>query len=64
VGRYPLATLIERYGRIFTVPDLLGELSKDCPKGGSALCGVYCPELPALFIEKPLAEGPPAGPLI
>jgi hypothetical protein len=61
--RYPLAILIRRYGRIFTVPDLLGELSRGCPKRGSDLCGVHCPELPALFIEKPLAEEP-SGPWI
>jgi hypothetical protein len=60
--RYPLAALIERYGRIFTVPMLLDELLKDCPKRGSTLCGLCCPELPALFIEKPLAEGPSSPP--
>jgi hypothetical protein len=61
VERYPLATLLKRHGRIFTVPDLLGELSKGCPKRGSDLCGVHCPELPALFIEKPLPEEPSAS---
>jgi hypothetical protein len=57
-GRYPLADLIERYGRIFTVPDLLGELSKDCPKRGSDLCGMHCPELPALFEAKATINPP------
>jgi hypothetical protein len=46
-GRYPLVTLIEQHGRIFTVPDLLGELSKGCPKYD--LCASCCAELPALF---------------
>jgi hypothetical protein len=60
-GRYPLATLIEQHGRSFSIPMLLDELSKGCP--GYDLCGLCCPELPALFIEKPLAEGP-SGPWI
>ena len=40
--RYPLATLIERYGRIFTVPLLLDELLKDARNGDplSAACAV------------------------
>jgi hypothetical protein len=57
-GRYPLAALIERYGRIFTVPDLLGELSRNRPKRGSDLCGVHCPELPALFEAKAIINPP------
>ena len=56
---YQLATLIERHGRSLHIPILLHELSKGCPR--SDLCVLCCPELPALFIEKPLAEGPPAG---
>ena len=49
--RYPLVILIRRHGRIFTVPMLLRELSKGCPI--DHLCGLCCPKLPALFIEKP-----------
>ena len=53
-GRYPLTRLIERLGMHFTVPDLLRELSPDCPKRGSVSqydqCGIYCPELAALFM--------------
>jgi hypothetical protein len=61
-GRYSLATLIERHGRSLHIPVLLHELSKGCLQND--LCGLCCPELPALFIEKPLAEGPPSGPWI
>jgi hypothetical protein len=54
-GRYPLTRLIERLGGNFTVPDLLRELSPDCPKRGSVsqydLCGIYCTELAALFMR-------------
>jgi hypothetical protein len=32
--RYPLATLIDRYGGIFTVPLLLDELLKGLPETG------------------------------
>jgi hypothetical protein len=53
--RYPLVILIKRHGRIFTVPMLLRELSKGCLMNVD-LCGLCCPELPALFIEKPLTE--------
>ena len=60
VDRYPLPSLIEQYSWIFTIPDLLRELSKDCPEQKSLnqydLCGLCCPELPSLFIPKRLAE--------
>jgi hypothetical protein len=59
VDRYTLATLIERYGRSLPIPMLLHELSKDCPRYD--LCGLCCPELPALFIEKPLPPEEPSG---
>ena len=55
-GRYRLVNLIRRHGRIFTIPMLLRELSKGCLQND--LCGLCCPELPALFIEKPLPEEP------
>jgi hypothetical protein len=53
-GRYPVATLIGRHGGWFTVPALLRILSADCPKRQQSvsaydLCGVHCPDLPALF---------------
>lgn len=59
-GRYPLATLTERHGPEFGVPDLLRLLSLGCPmrKSVSAydLCGIFCPDLPALFeVSKPPA---------
>jgi hypothetical protein len=52
--RHSLAKLIERRGRDFTVPDLLRELSRYCPKRKSIsdgdLCGLNCPELSDFFI--------------
>jgi hypothetical protein len=52
-GRYQLDTLIARYGLAFGVPALLRPLSADCPKRESVsaydLCGVHCPDLPALI---------------
>lgn len=55
-GRYPMATLIARYGYDFTVPDLLRRLSDDCTKRASIsvydLCGVHCPSLSKLFAVK------------
>lgn len=50
-GRYHLATLIERFGDAATVPNVLAEISADCPrrspKRQSALdlCGVHVLEL-------------------
>jgi hypothetical protein len=45
--------LIENYGVALPIPWLLRTLSADCPKRQSQrvydLCGVHCPELPALF---------------
>jgi hypothetical protein len=55
-----MATLIERHGRSFPVPELLRELSVDCAKRQSVsqydLCGVHCPELPAMFMQPVQAE--------
>jgi hypothetical protein len=52
-GRYPVATLIARYGAACPIPALLLVLSKDCPKRQSETiydtCGVNCPDLPVLF---------------
>jgi hypothetical protein len=43
-------------GRTFGIPDLLRQLSADCPKRQSItvydLCGIHCPELPAFFLGK------------
>ena len=54
-GRYRLDALIQRHGPAFSVPELLQVLSADCPKRASIsaydLCGVHCPELPALFVS-------------
>jgi hypothetical protein len=59
-GRYPLASLIERHGQMYTIPTLLRTLSDDCPKRKSLsaydLCGVHCPELPALFMRQTQRE--------
>jgi hypothetical protein len=55
-GRYRLDTLIARHGMDCGLPMLLGLLSADCPKRASVsaydLCGIHCPELPALFIGR------------
>jgi hypothetical protein len=56
-GQYGLDALINRYGRQYGVPMLLGKLSADCPErksvSGYDLCGVHCPELAELFLGKP-----------
>ena len=47
-GRYPLATLIERYGRHLALPDLRIKLAADCDNHDAAeysRCDVYFPEL-------------------
>jgi hypothetical protein len=63
VGRYPLPTLIRRYGRAFPIPLLLRDLSADCPKRESItvydLCGIHCPDLPALFLPSGAGEPSP-----
>jgi hypothetical protein len=57
-GRDSVETLITRHGHWFGIPALLALLSADCPKrqatAASAydLCGVHCPDLPALFLPK------------
>ena len=55
-GQYRLETLIARHGEDFGIPDLLRQLSADCPKRRSItvydLCGIHCPELPAFFLGK------------
>lgn len=59
-GRYPMAKLLDQRGRDFSIPDLLRDLSRDCPKRETLsqynLCGVHCPELPALFRPKLMAK--------
>jgi hypothetical protein len=59
-GRYPLVTLIRRYGRAYPIPHLLRELSADCPKRQSVtvydLCGIHCPDLPRLFLPQSETE--------
>jgi hypothetical protein len=51
--RYPMATLLRRHGRWFSVPGLLRLLSADCPQRQTArrheLCGLHCPGLAALL---------------
>jgi hypothetical protein len=55
-GQYSLDTLIRRHGPLFGVPALLRHLSADCPRRQSVsaydLCGIHCPELPALFLGR------------
>ena len=49
-GRYRTATLVERYGRGLTLPDLRSKLSADCEKHAAAeyeRCDVYFPQLKA-----------------
>ena len=51
--RYPLDALIVRYGAALPISHLLVRLSSDCPKRRAQAtydnCGIYCPDLPALF---------------
>jgi hypothetical protein len=51
-GRYPVE-LSTRYGAALSIPHLLARLSADCPKRKDQTaynnCGMYCPDLPALF---------------
>jgi len=55
-GKYRLETLIARHGADFGIPDLLRQLSDDCPKRKSITvydrCGVHCPQLPSFFLGK------------
>ena len=59
-GRYNLDTLIARHGADFGIPELLRLLAADCPKRKSIsaydLCGVHCPDLPALFLKPPESQ--------
>jgi hypothetical protein len=61
-GRYRLDSLITQHGADFGVPLLLRDLSANCPKRQSitvyALCGIHCPDLPALFLPPPDSEKP------
>ena len=64
-GRYNLGTLIARHGPNFGIPLLLEVLSTDCPKRESLsaydLCGIYSPDLSALFMRVPgLFSKPPS----
>ena len=56
VARYRLESLIAQHGRRFGIPMLLRRLSEDCEKRSTVtahdLCGVYCPDLPALFLGR------------
>jgi hypothetical protein len=55
-GRYPVVLLVKRHGRRCGVPELLQRLSADCPRRASVktydLCGVHCPELAGLFLNR------------
>jgi hypothetical protein len=54
-GRYRVARLVEQHGAAFPVPELLRQLSANCPKRGSVstydLCGAHFPELSKLFLS-------------
>ena len=56
VGRYPLDTLIQRYGSGVRIPDLLRVLSAGCPMRESvspyALCGCHVSELSAPVLQR------------
>ena len=55
-GQYRLKTLIRGYGPAFTIPELLRLLSEECLKRQSItfddFCGVHCPQLPELFLNR------------
>jgi hypothetical protein len=54
IGKYPLATLIERHGRSFSIPAVLNDMSIGCARRGIVsaydMCGVHCPELAEFFL--------------
>jgi hypothetical protein len=58
VGRYNVNALIAQHGPNFGIPMLLRLLAADCPKRKSVsaydLCGIHCPDLSALFLNRPL----------
>ena len=49
-GRYPVATLLKRFGPEIPIPDLLRVLAQGCPMreavDPAALCGIYYHDLP------------------
>jgi hypothetical protein len=47
-GRYEVATLIERHGWLFTVPELLREVSIDCVRRASVSQHDLCGALPGI----------------
>jgi hypothetical protein len=67
VGRYPLDTLIQRYGSGVRIPDLLRVLSAGCPMRESvspyALCGCHVSEPSAQGLRRLQAERAPRLPL-
>jgi hypothetical protein len=52
-GRYRIATLIERFGGDKKLPDMIAEISGDCPRrqamnvGIRDLCGAYLVDRPS-----------------
>lgn len=54
-GLYRVNALIGLHGKDFGIPALLKVLAADCPKRQSVLdydlCGLHCPDLPALLIR-------------
>jgi hypothetical protein len=52
-GRYLVADLVARHDASMSIPLLLRILSVNCPKQPADphddLCGIHCPDLPALF---------------
>jgi hypothetical protein len=52
-GRYDVDTLVARHGPASGIPMLLGALSADCPRRLSVLCGVHCPDLAGLLLNRP-----------
>ncbi len=56
-GRLSLERLIAEHGAAKALPDLWEPLAGDCPRAQSTAihdrCGIYYPQLPALFLAPP-----------
>jgi hypothetical protein len=62
-GQLPLRKLVQEHGRHIAIPDLLRQLSADCPKRASInatdVCGARLPEVPWLMGFKNAAKDAP-----
>ena len=54
-GRVSVVSLLDRYGPDIAMPDLLADISADCPRRLNPsqvltdLCGIHTPQAPGLF---------------